>query len=159
MCFVPQGRRALSTQAQDDQRPIEATEAYSSCPEGPRATLGLLSNRVDLMASAVGRHPEPSRYTLGRTLSMQPRVEPRPGTNMHIPQQGDTISMPPPLARLFSRGLSLNTSRQPPARVPVRLALQPQFLATGLSLFSLSPGFPAVVLSSAPVTSTPSLPA
>lgn len=37
LCFVPQGTRALSTQAQDDKRPIEATEAYSSCPgdQGP----------------------------------------------------------------------------------------------------------------------------
>lgn len=32
LCFVPQGTRALSIQAQDDKRPIEATEAYSSCP-------------------------------------------------------------------------------------------------------------------------------
>lgn len=33
LCFVLQGRRVLSTQAQDDKRPIEATEAYSSCSE------------------------------------------------------------------------------------------------------------------------------
>lgn len=97
MCFVPQGRRALSTQAQDDQRPIEATEAYSSCPEGPKTTLGLLSNKVDLMASAVGRYPEASRVlsrcTLGRTLSMQPTVGSRPGASMYMPQQRHCLSV------------------------------------------------------------------
>lgn len=61
LCFVSQGRRALSTQAQDDKRPIEATEAYSSCPEDQGSPSGLSSKKVDFLASAVGRHPEPSR--------------------------------------------------------------------------------------------------